>query len=665
MSKQYTILTIEDETAVRESIKAHLEDCNYIVLEADSGEKGIDIFRNAEPDAVLVDLKMPGIHGLEVIEVLYQISSTTPIIVVSGTGDVQSAVTAIHNGACDYILKPIMDLKVLNHTIDKCLNRNRARKEEELYRQHLERELKRKSEEIENRENLFSDFNKALNKIINSAFSIDTLRRLKDIGSHLLDNFGSHLLASGGSVYIREDGGLRLIHSLEPTHSPEFLSFPLRKDSPFRRVLETGKPILINNIESEAGMASSGWDGYDDSSFMIFPLPDHEGNVTGLLSLHNKIKPPFISEDKEMGMLMTAFYREATRAMHSIESLQLSEARYNTLTENSSAVIFSFSVEKGSFDFINNAFESITGYSQSDIINKDLNTFVECLRIKQSEDFISHFENLISGQSSGSGMKYQIYTSENEIKWVFQKTVAILNAGGVPVTIDGIITEYSQQKEVEKELKQLVEQKDLLLNEINHRVKNNMQIISSFINLQVDLHRDDEITKPLLATEERITTMALVHDNIYDTELMPTIDIKNYTEKLVRNIFESKSRLPNINIEIDVDDIYIDLDRSILCGLIINEAVSNAFMHAFPDNRGGTIKLIFQKVDDNYQINILDNGVGISESFDESRQRGLGIDIMNSLIIQLNGRLEFTDDKGTLVLVEFPIINPAIKKEIL
>ena len=590
---------------------------------------------------------MPGIHGLDVISTIHALSKNIPIIVVSGAGEIQSAITAIHNGASDYIMKPIVDLKIINRTIDKCIKQSRHRKQELLYKQHLEEELKRKSEEIERKNALLSNFNRKLIEIINSSYSRNSINRLKDFGSGILADFGNHLLASGGSVYMREENGLRLINSIEPRHAPPLIPFPLREGSAFKRVLDSGRPILVNNIDSEKNMVSSGWDGYNDSSFMIFPLPDHKGNIMGLLSLHNKTVPPFVTEDKEMGLLMSVYYKEASRTMDSIEALQLSESRYRNLTDNSAAIIYSYSIETKVFDFINNAFTEMTGFSKDDVIDHDIEAFVRCLGIEDAEDVISHFENLINGNSSGSGLDFKIKTASGAMKWVFQKTVSIFNSAGFPVTVDGIITEYSEQKEIEEELKRLISQKDLLLNEINHRVKNNMQIISSLINLQANRNVDEYSRKSLQATDDRIATLALVHDNIYDTDLSQSIEMINYIEKLISNLNESKRKPSNVDVILKIDPISIDLDRAVLCGLIINEAVGNAFAHAFTANKGGTLKLCFQICDEKYKIEISDDGTGYNPDGKKlETPRELGTEIINSLTLQLHGRIEYKSIGG-------------------
>lgn len=142
------VLTIDDEKIVRENIAAFLEDLNYEVIEASDGKAGLELFKNAKPDIVLCDLRMPNMDGLEVLEQIREISPETPIIMISGTGVVHDVVEALRLGAWDYIVKPINDMEVLEYSIKRCLERAQLLRENRLYREHLEEEVRKRTEEI-------------------------------------------------------------------------------------------------------------------------------------------------------------------------------------------------------------------------------------------------------------------------------------------------------------------------------------------------------------------------------------------------------------------------------------------------------------------------------------------------------------------------------------
>ncbi len=145
------VLIIEDEDIIRRVLTAYLEDNDYEVLQAENGKVGLDLFRKHMPDIILSDLKMPVQGGKDVLAAVTRESPETPVIIVSGTGDISDAIETVHLGAWDYILKPILDLKVLDHAINKALERARLLRENRRYKEHLEDEIKRRTSELQDR----------------------------------------------------------------------------------------------------------------------------------------------------------------------------------------------------------------------------------------------------------------------------------------------------------------------------------------------------------------------------------------------------------------------------------------------------------------------------------------------------------------------------------
>jgi PAS domain S-box-containing protein len=144
-----TVLTIDDDDPFRQSIAGFLEDYDYRIIEANNGREGVELFRDRSPDLVLVDLRMPGLNGLEVLKIIRQESAGTPVIVISGTGDISTAVEALRLGAWDYILKPIQDMGVLLHAVEKVVERARLIREKDRYQEHLEMEVKERTRELQ------------------------------------------------------------------------------------------------------------------------------------------------------------------------------------------------------------------------------------------------------------------------------------------------------------------------------------------------------------------------------------------------------------------------------------------------------------------------------------------------------------------------------------
>ncbi len=175
-------------------------------------------------------------------------------------------------------------------------------------------------------------------------------------------------------------------------------------------------------------------------------------------------------------------------------------------------------------------------------------------------------------------------------------------------------TNRQLQREVE-ERKQAENNKEILLKEIHHRVKNNMQIILSLLKMQARQMGGGKLMKFYKDSQDRIFSMALVHEQLYQSKDLSSIDFKNYVKKLVRNLRASFDQsLQDIVIKIDIEDVFIDIDRAIPCGLIINELVSNAFKYAFPREEKGVLQITMHSEKDTIELVIKDNGIGIKDN---------------------------------------------------
>ncbi len=369
--KQPVILTIDDERHIRESFRYFLEDCEYNVLTAENGRKGLDLFQQHSPDLVLLDLRMPEIDGLEVLARIKKQSPDTPVLVVSGTGVMADAVEALRLGAWDFLLKPIEDLSVLHHTVKKNLERIRLIRENRAYQHHLEEKIAQRTRELQYANAELQQINLRLHRLVESTKKITTLTALNRFGSRLLEEFGSHMLASGGSLYLVEPRGLQLVHALDPGHAPAFIPYPLREGSIMAQALTEGKALLIRNADASHEIISSGWNGYKDNSVLVFPLPDEQGTITGILSLHSKTPPPFIEQDREIGAILASYSCEALKAAKAGEALRQSEENLSiTLDSISDAVIATDS--DADIKRMNPAAEKLTGWHLEEAVGNPL-----------------------------------------------------------------------------------------------------------------------------------------------------------------------------------------------------------------------------------------------------------------------------------------------------
>jgi two-component sensor histidine kinase/ABC-type amino acid transport substrate-binding protein len=203
-------------------------------------------------------------------------------------------------------------------------------------------------------------------------------------------------------------------------------------------------------------------------------------------------------------------------------------------------------------------------------------------------------------------------------------------------------------------LKNSIFEKEILLKEIHHRVKNNMQIISSLLNLHSKNINDNKIIHLFKESQNRVKTMALIHEKLYAESNFAEIDISSYIRSLANYLFRNFSDLSkNLKLEISTDKIMLDIDSAIPCGLIINELVTNSIKYAFPDKDNGTIMITFKHENEKNILIIKDNGIGLPAEFDLDNILTLGYDLVKALTDQLHGSLEIKRSAGTEVVLTF------------
>ncbi len=216
----------------------------------------------------------------------------------------------------------------------------------------------------------------------------------------------------------------------------------------------------------------------------------------------------------------------------------------------------------------------------------------------------------------------------------------------------------TQINESQKNLRASLKEKEVLLKEIHHRVKNNLQIISSLLNLQTSFLKDTDSIQAIESSRNRIRSMAIVHEKLYQTENFIQINFKDYVEELVRNLSGSyQSDTDKINYKIEVERIFINIDLATSLGLIITELISNAVKHAFikkePENNN-EIFIGGELINDNYyKLIFKDNGCGLPKNYNINTSDSLGLQLVTSLAEQIQGTLNVKNESGTLYEIFF------------
>jgi PAS domain S-box-containing protein len=248
------------------------------------------------------------------------------------------------------------------------------------------------------------------------------------------------------------------------------------------------------------------------------------------------------------------------------------------------------------------------------------------------------------------------------VRWLQTIKRPIVSPDGTAYQMLGIAADITARKEAERALEQALEQiktslreKEVLLKEIHHRVKNNMQVITSLLSLQSRTIGDGQALAVFQDSQNRVKSMALIHETLYQSKDLSRINFAEYLQKLVAHVARSYRVRPDaVRINVSVDDISLPIDTAVPCGLIINELASNSLKYAFPADAAGEVNITFAAAGARYVLRVSDTGVGLPAGFDPERGKSLGMKLVRMLTSQLGGELEWRNGVGTTFEITFP-----------
>ncbi|MCC7551854.1 MAG: PAS domain S-box protein [Methanobacterium sp.] len=359
---------------------------------------------------------------------------------------------------------------------------------------------------------------------------------------------------------------------------------------------------------------------------------------------------PQINEGKFNGAICTVV--DQTKRKKVEQALLKSETFYRTIFENTGTATLIVGND-GMITMANRKCETLSGYQVKELENKlRWMDFVHQDDLKMMEKI--HKIRRHPERNVPSEYEFRLINKKGEEKQI------MLSASLIPGTTDSVVSllDITERKNAEIKIKQSLSEKELLLREIHHRVKNNMQIISSLLNLQRNYIEDKESDNLLQESQGRVKSMALVHEKLYQTADLARINVKEYIRSLTMNLFHSYSVNAGIVLQLDVGNVFFDIDTAVPLGLIINELVSNSLKYAFPNQEKGVISISLHEKSNNggageYSLCVKDDGVGFPVDLDFHNTPSLGLQLVNSLVKQLDGGIELVNDAGTCFHVLF------------
>ncbi|MGB3534709.1 MAG: PAS domain S-box protein [Microcoleaceae cyanobacterium] len=257
--------------------------------------------------------------------------------------------------------------------------------------------------------------------------------------------------------------------------------------------------------------------------------------------------------------------------------------------------------------------------------------------------------HLTQSSSGAYAFDYRLRTRTGSWKWVanYGKVVE-RDAQGNPVRMTGVQQDITERKKVEEKLQTSLREKEVLLQEIHHRVKNNLHIISSLLDLQSDTLENEQLIEIFADSQNRIRSMALIHEQLYQSPDLGQVEFGEYIHRLMNNLLCSfGDNINGIQPIVEADSVYLNIETAIPCGLLINEIVTNAFKHAFSQHKTGQIYVKFHQCQQQLILTLSDNGIGIPEEIDWQNSSSLGLRLVKILSRQLKAEIDTNFSQGT------------------
>ena len=345
---------------------------------------------------------------------------------------------------------------------------------------------------------------------------------------------------------------------------------------------------------------------------------------------------------------VSVFSREITEQKLAKEALRESEEKYRAIFESFHDVYYRTD-RKGLVTIISPSVRTHAGWDPEDIIGHPVTDFYRDPSERET------FREKLKESGVINDYELKLLSKDGRVIDVSVSAKIIFGKDGKPTGVEGVLRDITDRKHAEEQVKSSLKEKEVLLQEIHHRVKNNMQIISSLLNLQSHHIEDVKVKDMFKMSRDRIRSMALIHEKLYQSKDLTKINFAQYIQSLAVHLLNTYNvSMDRIKLNAKVTDVFLDINKAIPCGLIINELVSNSLKHAFPQDKKGNIRIQLNRGNNgNVRLVVSDDGIGFSENVDFQHPDSLGLQLVNDLVDQLGGTLELDASEGTSYQISF------------
>jgi len=676
-----TVLIVDDEKGLRITLSRFVEYEGHKVLLAEDAQEAENIIKNNDIDIVVSDIIMPKVSGVDLLKMLATNFPTIKVILITGEPTLNTASEALRAGAFDYLSKPISKANFLK-VISTAVKLKKLEDEKRNYRKNLENE-------VQARTNQLLDYSRRMKHIAENIKHFSSCKNVDELCASVMMMFAENMNSSGGSLYFKENDSLKLMHAQDATHQPNIVNSPFVENSVLKRLYENKTGFIVEDINKETKLLSSGWPNYRSGSLLAIPLLEADGTIFGTVTLHDKKIETFTVQDLEVGQIIAANFMESLKTIELSKSLRTSERKYRELAEQSRTGIFVHKNEK--LIYANSRLLEMIGYKTSDlpqILDSSIFDF-----IPESDLEIAHktISDRLKNIETPSEYELRLKTKDGNTIWT-DTSISIIEHNGSPAIMGNVfdITEKkladAERERLETELQhaQKMEAIGRLAGGVAHDFNNLLTGITGNISLALlDLKAED----PLAKTLNEINAISKRAANL--TRQLLAFSRKQIIEPKIINLNNRISDLHKMLVRIIGEDIIlvndlqkdlgqVKVDPSQVEQIIVNLSVNAR--DAMPN--GGQLLLATENViiDENSKIpsskltpgtyvklSVKDNGTGMNDEIlsrlfepffttkPKDKGTGLGLSTVYGIVRQHGGYIDVESEvgKGTKFTIYF------------
>jgi PAS domain S-box-containing protein len=416
-------------------------------------------------------------------------------------------------------------------------------------------------------------------------------------------------------------------------------------------IIHTGQPAFRNRIRESPYGCNGITRTLNAQAILGLPLINRTGRVVGAMTFADmEDADRFTTRDLTQGTVLANQVAQAIENSELFSQVNRLQEQYRVVTEALNDAVFTLDAE-ARFTFGNPAGERLTGYRLDELLGR---SFTELVAPENLPELTDRFRRALAGEAISPHVWAEMIRKDGS-RVAIELSMANLVLDGHIIGRVGVARDITDRQYAEEQIRASLQEKEVLLKEIHHRVKNNLQIISSLLNLQSKYINDPSAHQMVIDSQNRVKSMALIHEILFRSRDITRIDFAEYIKTISVQIFRSYGAYSKkIGLEVQVKDIMLDVDTAIPCGLIVTELVSNSLKHAFVDGREGSINIsLFTSDSCTLTLIVKDNGIGLSRDIDLQNADSLGLKLVRALVNQLAGQIEVDSTFGTTFMITF------------